>query len=163
MSSKAKAIGPILGRHFGRILRAAAAAGMDGSPRLARRLLRRMGTMKRRFAPLLAVPLFLALAGCSQVGDAAKGIASEAASQAGSAAVAELREQICTPLQDGTISEQDKQVLSGLLVAAEAAGVPVEYITPLENIAESGDQLPEESVSALQDACGVTSTPTPSN
>ncbi|WP_411722399.1 hypothetical protein [Mycetocola sp.] len=114
--------------------------------------------MNRRFAPLLAVPLFLALAGCSQVGDAAQGIASEAASQAGSAAVAELREQICTPLQDGTVSEQDKQLLSGLLVAAEGAGVPVEYIAPLEEIADSGDQLPSESVTALQEACGVTPT-----
>jgi hypothetical protein len=119
--------------------------------------------MNRRLAPLLAVPLFLIVAGCSQVGDAAKDIAGEAASQAGSAAVAEVQEQICTPLQDGTISEQDKQVLSGLLVAAEAAGVPVEFITPLEDIAESGDQLPSESVAALEEACGLTPTPTPSN
>ncbi|MCU1559946.1 hypothetical protein [Mycetocola sp.] len=117
--------------------------------------------MNRRLLTLLAVPLFLALAGCSQVGDAAKGIASEAASQAGSAAVAELREQICAPLQDGTVSEQDKQILSGLLVAAEGAGLPVEYITPLEGIAESGDQVPNESVTALQEACGIAPTPTP--
>jgi hypothetical protein len=112
--------------------------------------------MNRRFAPLLVLPFFLVMAGCSQVGDAAKDIAGEAASQAGSAAMAEVREQICTPLKDGTISDQDKQVLSGLLFTAEAAGVPVDYITPLRSIAESGDQLPSESVAALQEACGVT-------
>ncbi|MET0932322.1 MAG: hypothetical protein ABWX56_01300 [Mycetocola sp.] len=117
--------------------------------------------MIRRLAPLLAVPLLLLTVGCSQVGDAAKDIAGEAASQAGSAAVAEVREQICTPLQDGTVSEQDKQILSGLLTAAEAAGVPVEFVTPLEDIAESGDQVPADSVAALQKACDTE--PTPSN
>lgn len=118
--------------------------------------------MIRRLAPLLAVPVLLLTVGCSQVGDAAKEIAGEAASQAGSAAAAEVREQICAPLQDGTISEQDQQVLAGLLVAAEAAGVPVEFISPLEDIAESGDQLPAESVAALQEACDAPA-PTPSN
>ncbi|MET4638070.1 hypothetical protein [Mycetocola sp. 2940] len=109
--------------------------------------------MIRRLAPLLAVPLLLLTVGCSQVGDAAKDIASSAASEAGSAAVAEVREQICTPLQDGTVSEQDQQVLAGLLVAAEAAGVPMEFVTPLEEIAESGDQAPADAVAALQEAC----------
>jgi hypothetical protein len=119
--------------------------------------------MNRRLASLLVVPFVLLTVGCSQVGDAAKGIASEAASQAGSAAVAELREQICAPLQDGQISVQDQQVLAGLLAAADAAGLTSEFIAPLEEIAQAGDQLPEDSVAALQEACGVTPTPTPSN
>jgi hypothetical protein len=119
--------------------------------------------MLRRLSPLLALPFLLVVAGCSTVGDAAKGIAGEAASQAGSAAVAELQKQICTTIDDGQLSEQDREVLAGLLTTAEAAGVPAEFITPLGEIANAGDQLPRESVDALLDACGVASTPAPSN
>jgi hypothetical protein len=115
--------------------------------------------MLRRLAPLLAVPVLLVTAGCSQVGE----IAGAAASQAGSAAVAEVREQICAPVKDGQVSEQDQQALAGLLVAAEAAGVPAEFLSPLVDIADAGDQLPGESVDALLEACGVTATPEPSN
>jgi hypothetical protein len=119
--------------------------------------------MIRRIAPLLAVPVLMLTVGCSQVGDAAKNIASEAASQAGSAAAAEVKEQICIPLQDGTISEQDKQVLSGLLDAADGAGVPVDLLTPLEDITGADGQLPADSVTALLEACEAQPTPTPSN
>ncbi|GGE95749.1 hypothetical protein [Mycetocola zhadangensis] len=119
--------------------------------------------MIRRFAPLLAVPLLVVLAGCSSVGDAARDIAGEAASQAGSAAVAELQEQICTTIEDGQLSEQDKDVLAGLLTAAEAAGVPAEFLNPIDSIAGGDGQVSRETIDALLDACGNTATPAPSN
>lgn len=108
-------------------------------------------------------PLFLALAlatlvvGCGQVQDAATGAASDAASQAasqvGKAAADQVKAQICTRVQDGQVSAQDKQVLSGLVSAAKAAGVPAEITTPLEQVAQSGDQAPAEAVDALKNAC----------
>ena len=119
--------------------------------------------MIRRFAPLLAVPFLVVLVGCSSVEDAARGIAGEAASQAGSAAAAELEKQICTTLEDGQVSERDRDVLAGLLTAAEAAGVPAEFLTPLDGVTGSGGQLPSESVDALFEACGITPPPAPSN
>jgi hypothetical protein len=115
--------------------------------------------MNRRLAPLFAVPILFLTVGCSQVGDAAKDIAGEAVSQAGSTAVAELQEQICTPLQDGQLSEQDQQVLSGLLTAADAAGMTTEFLAPLEEIAQSDGQLPGDAVAALLDECGVAPAP----
>ncbi|MFF1385634.1 hypothetical protein ACFVWT_18940 [Arthrobacter sp. NPDC058288] len=119
--------------------------------------------MKRRLAALIGVPFLLMMAGCGQVQDAAKGIASDTASQAATAAADVVRGQICSPLQDGQLSAQDKQVLSGLLSAARAAGVPAEVITPLEEIAKAGDQVPPASVTALLQACGITPTPTPTS
>jgi hypothetical protein len=119
--------------------------------------------MTRRYVPLCAVPFLLLLAGCSTIGDAARDVAGEAASQAGSAAAAEVQEQICTTIEDGRISQQDLDVLAGLLTAAEAAGVPAEYLTPLDSITGAGGDVPSDSVEALVEACGVASTPAPSD
>ena len=119
--------------------------------------------MVRRFAPLLAVPFLIVLAGCTAVGDAAKDIAGEAASQAGSAAASELQNQICTTIEDGQVSEQDRDVLVGLLAAAEAAGLTTDFLTPLNAITGTDGQLPSESVNALLEACGIEATPAPSN
>ena len=56
-------------------------------------------------------------------------------------------------MQDGQVSAQDKQVLKGLVATAKAAGVPAEITTPLEQVAQSGDQVPAEAVDALKNAC----------
>lgn len=94
--------------------------------------------------------------------DAATGAASDAASQAaskvGQAASDEVQQQICSRVADGDISTQDKQVLSGLVAAAKSAGVPAEITTPLDQVAQSGDQAPTEAVDALRQACGATPT-----
>lgn len=119
--------------------------------------------MNRPFAVLIGIPFLLAVAGCGQVQDAAKGAAGAAASEAATAAADVVRGQICSPLQDGQLSAQDKQVLSGLLSTAKAAGVPAQFITPLEEIAKAGDQVPAASVTALREACGLTPSPMPSN
>jgi len=119
--------------------------------------------MNRRWAAIIVIPFLLLLAGCSQVQDVAKNVAGDAASQAATAAADVVRGQLCSPLQDGQLSAQDQQVLSGLLSGAKAAGVPAEFITPLEEIAKAGDQVPAESVTALLKACGITPTPTPSS
>lgn len=119
--------------------------------------------MNRRLAALFGVPFLVLVAGCGQVQDAAQDVAGNAASQAATAAADVVRGQICSPLQDGQLSAQDKQVLSGLLSAAKAAGVPAQFVTPLEEIAKAGDQVPADSVTALLKACGLTPTPAPSS
>lgn len=117
--------------------------------------------MKRPIAALAALPFLLLLVGCSQIQGAAQETASDVASQAATAASDEVQNQVCALVGDGQISEQDQAVLSGLLVGAEAAGVPAEFVTPLEDIAEAGDQLPADALTALNTACANASTPTP--
>ncbi|MCQ6271881.1 hypothetical protein M8J71_15495 [Pseudarthrobacter sp. R1] len=119
--------------------------------------------MNRRLAAVIGIPSLLAVTGCGLAQDGAKGIASDAASQAATAAADMVRGQICSPLQDGRLSSQDKQVLSDLLSPAETAGVPAEFVTPLEQIAKAGDEVPGASVTALLQACGITPTPAPTS
>jgi hypothetical protein len=109
--------------------------------------------MKRRLAALSTVPLMLLLAGCGAVEEAATNAASDAASKVATAAADEVNRQICAVVQDGLVSVEDKQVLAGLVSAARTAGVSAEITTPLGEIAQAGDQVPEESVQALKDAC----------
>ena len=111
--------------------------------------------MNRRLATLSAVPLLLLLAGCGSVEEAAGNAASEAASKVATAAAKEVNKQICAVVQDGLVSVEDKQVLSGLVTAARTAGVPAEITTPLNQIAEAGDEVPAESVQALKEACSA--------
>ncbi|MCP2031048.1 hypothetical protein L1277_001139 [Okibacterium sp. HSC-33S16] len=117
--------------------------------------------MLRRIVPLVALPFFVVLAGCSAVGDAASDIAGQAASSAGEAAARELQNQICTTIDDGRVSDQDRDVLVGLLSAAEAAGIATDILTPLTTITGGGDQVPSEAVNDLFEACGVGATPAP--
>ena len=114
--------------------------------------------MRPRLAAIaLAAALPFALGSCSQVQDSATSAASSAASQAQSkatdAAKDEARRQICQRVSDGQVSAQDKQVLSGLVSAAESQGVPAEITTPLRQIADSGDKVPADAVSKLKKAC----------
>ena len=124
--------------------------------------------MIRRSFALVFVMFSLLITGCSQVEqaatdaandavsgaqDAASQAASDAVSGITSAAVDEVLQQVCKPVADGTISAGEKQLLSGLVGAAEQAGVPAEITTPMGDIAQAGDQVPAESMNALQDAC----------
>ena len=109
--------------------------------------------MKLRLAVLSAAALLITLTGCGQVEDAAKKAVSDGASQIANAAAGEVKKQACTLVEDGLVSIQDKELLRGLVAGAETAGVPSDITTPLRQIADSGDQVPADSVKALQDAC----------
>ncbi|MFC5928437.1 hypothetical protein D6T64_20680 [Cryobacterium melibiosiphilum] len=117
--------------------------------------------MNRRLIALVAVPFLFLLVGCSQVQDAATEAASDAASQAAAAAADAVQQEVCRVAADGQISEQDQQTLAGLLVGAEAAGVPAEFVAPLKDIAEAGDQLPVDALTALSAECDAAGTATP--
>lgn len=112
------------------------------------------GGVTRRLSILVALPVIALVAGCGQAKDAVTDAASSAASRVGDATAAEVRSQICASVQDGQISAQDKQVLSGLVAAAKSAGLPAEITTPVGEIARAGDQAPAESVTTLRKACG---------
>ncbi len=111
--------------------------------------------MKRRLAALSAVPFLLLISACGSVQDAAQNAANDAASKVATAATDEVRKQVCTVVEDGLVSASDKALLGGLVSAADAAGVPSDITTPLGEIAEAGDQVPADSVSALRDACAA--------
>lgn len=116
--------------------------------------------MRNLAAAAFAVTVLLT--GCGDVQDAATGAASQAASAAttaaAQAAAREARQQVCSRIQDGQVSAQDKQVLAGLVSAAKAAGVPAEITGPLDQIAQSGDRPPAEAVDALRKACDTAGT-----
>ena len=109
--------------------------------------------MKRRLAALAAAAFLIALTGCGQVQGAAEKAVNDGASQAATAAGNEVKKQACALVENGLVSAKDKELLGGLVTSAEAAGAPAEITTPLRQIAASGDQVPAESVKALQDAC----------
>ena len=109
--------------------------------------------MKSRLTAVSAAALLILLTGCGQVQDAANKAVSDGASQVATAAAGEVKKQACTLVEDGLVSIQDKELLGGLVAGAETAGVPAEITTPLREIADSGDQVPADSVKALQDAC----------
>jgi hypothetical protein len=111
--------------------------------------------MKRRLAALSTVPLMLFIAGCGSVQEVAENAATDAASKVATAATNEVRKQVCTVVEDGLVSASDKALLGGLVSAADAAGVPAEITTPLGEIADAGDQVPANSVTALKDACAA--------
>lgn len=99
----------------------------------------------------------LLLSGCAQIEESA----TDTVSQVADAAADEVRNQVCALVEDGQVSRQDMQVLSGLVAAAESAGVPSEIADPLKEIAEAGDTAPQESVDALQEACARVHAPAP--
>lgn len=113
--------------------------------------------MKKLAALSLFLPLAALLVGCNQIEETAGEIASDAASQVAGAAAEEVRSQICSLVDDGKVSAEDKQLLGGLVDAAETAGVPAQIIDPLRDIAAAGDQVPAESVDALNEACAPSS------
>lgn len=104
----------------------------------------------------MIVPIVATLAlvsGCSQVKQAATDAAGGAATQVGKAAADEVKRQICAQVQNQQFSAQNKQVLVGLLPAAQAAGLSAQITTPLDQIARSGDQAPAQAVAALRQTC----------
>lgn len=111
--------------------------------------------MKRRLTLLSVVPALLLLVGCGQVQEAAQNAASSAASQVATAAAAEVKGQVCALVKDGLVSIQDKELLGGLVSAADTAGVPADITKPLKEIARAGDQVPAASVTELQKACAA--------
>jgi hypothetical protein len=109
--------------------------------------------MKRSLAVLTVIPLFLALTACSEVQEGAQNVASSAVSGVANAAADQVKGQICALVEDGLVSVQEKQVLTGLVSGAETAGVPSQITKPLKEIAAAGDQIPEGSVAELKKAC----------
>ncbi len=108
--------------------------------------------MNRRLAALSAAALMVMLSACGQVQQAAEKV-TDGASQVATAAGSEIKKQACSLVEDGLVSVQDKKALAGLVSGARGAGVPAEITTPLQQIADSGDQVPADSVKALRDAC----------
>lgn len=113
--------------------------------------------MKKLAALSLLLPFAALLVGCNQIEETAGDIASDAASQVAGAAAEEVQSRVCSLVTDGNVSTEDKELLGGLVDAAETAGLPARITDPLRDIAAAGDQVPAESVDALNEACAPTS------
>ena len=113
----------------------------------------RLKTVKKLAALCLLVPFSAFLVGCNQIEETAGGIAGDTASKVAGAAAEEVRSQVCSLVRDGNISAEDQELLAGLVDAAGAAGLPADITDPLRDIAEAGDQVPADSVNALNEAC----------
>jgi hypothetical protein len=111
--------------------------------------------MKRTSTALSVATLLLMLTSCGQIQDTANKAVSDGASAVATAAAGEVKKQACALVEDGLVSVKDKELLGGLVAGAEAAGVAPDIITPLRQIAASGDQVPAASVQSLQDACAA--------
>lgn len=109
--------------------------------------------MKSHLAALSAAALLVMLTGCGQVQGAAEKAVNDGASQVATAAADQVKGKVCALVEDGLVSVKDKELLGGLMAGAETAGVPSDITTPLRQIADSGDQVPAASVTALKDAC----------
>jgi|GEM_PF-886780 len=101
----------------------------------------------------------VASSAASDVKGAASGAASSAVSQAGDTARTRATEAICATVQDGQISAGDRAVLTSWALAAEQVGVPASITVPLKSIADSGNQIKDEDIQQLQDACAAEPTP----
>ena len=110
-------------------------------------------TFRPAVVPATVLAAALLLSGCGAAGEAAGTAASDAASRAASSAAQEVTRQICAVVQNGLVSLGDKKALAGLVSAAKSAGVPADITTPLGQVAQSGDQVPPDSIQALKDAC----------
>jgi hypothetical protein len=109
--------------------------------------------MKRPLAAASLAVLAIVLSACGQVQQAAEKAVNDGASQVATAAGSEIKKQACSVVEDGLVSVQDKKALGAMVSGAQGAGVPAEITTPLKQIADSGDQVPADSVKALRDAC----------
>ncbi len=82
----------------------------------------------------------------SEAGDAAKDAASTAAVDA-------VQQQICEVVADNQVSEQELEVLQGLVDTAQAAGVESDILTALEDVTGGDGTPPESAVAELAEAC----------
>jgi hypothetical protein len=118
-----------------------------------------MASIRRsHIAALLALPLLVAVAGCSTIQDAVTDGAKQVASSAAAVATAELTKQICAPVTDGTITAEDQQVISGLLVAAKKSGLADDLIASLEKVT-AGTGVSPADVTSLEALCAATPAP----
>ncbi|MET1033971.1 MAG: hypothetical protein ABWX68_01865 [Arthrobacter sp.] len=107
----------------------------------------------RLFAALPAAAAIILLAACGDVGQVAQDAAESAVSQVAATGKAELTQQICAPVTDGTLSAEDLTLLTGLVDAADTAGLPSDITEPLRELAAAGDQAPEDALQKLRDGC----------
>ncbi|GAA3691748.1 hypothetical protein GCM10023081_31560 [Arthrobacter ginkgonis] len=95
----------------------------------------------------------VASSAASDVKGAASGAASSAASQAGDAARTRAIAGICATVDDGEISGGDRALLTSWTLAAEKIGVPASITVPLNDIVAAGNQIKDEDIQKLKDAC----------
>ena len=97
----------------------------------------------------------VASSAASDVKGAASSAAGSAASQAGDAARTQAIKGICATVDDGEISGGDRALLTSWTLAAEKIGVPASITVPLNDIVAAGNQIKDEDIQKLKDACAA--------
>jgi len=111
-----------------------------------------------RPTPLLAVlalGLVLPLAGCSAAEEVASEAGGAASSAAGGVAEREAREALCPLVEDGQVSEQDRERIAAAVDVARAAGVESPLLDDADDLLGTDGTPPESAVARLAEECGA--------
>ena len=102
---------------------------------------------------LSAGALLLSVSGCATIADTASSAASSAATQLADGAKKELIKKVCAPIKDGSVNASDLKVVSSMVDSVREGGLPKEFVSALDDVAASGDEVPAEVQEQLVTAC----------
>lgn len=102
---------------------------------------------------LASAVLLLSVTGCATIADTASSAASSAATQLADGAKKELIKKVCEPIKDGSVNASDLKIVSSMVDSVREGGLPKEFVSALDDVAASGDEVPAELQERLVTAC----------
>ena len=102
---------------------------------------------------LASAALLFSVTGCATIADTASSAASSAATQLADGAKKELIKKVCAPIKDGSINASDLKIVSSMVDSVREGGLPKEFVSALDDVAASGDNVPAELQDRLVTAC----------
>ena len=127
----------------------------------------RSTALVRRTVPavLLAVALTTGLSACGaaenvvqgaqdaasqKASEAVEGAKDKASAKASELAVAAVKSQICSLVEDGALSDADAKALDGFVAAGKEAGLPAEVLSVATKVADAGTGATDAQVGKLK-------------
>lgn len=100
-----------------------------------------------------SVVMLFCVSGCATIADTTSSAASSAATQLAEGAKKELIKKVCEPIKDGSINASDLKIVSSMVDSVREGGLPKEFVSALDDVAASGDEVPAELQERLVTAC----------